>query len=189
MASPLECGIAIPVWYHDWGVASPLEGGVLLCVISIGGVTSQLGCSIIVGMWQCCRVILVWPCCLCFSLLSVLRFVVDDVVKDFRNAAAAELFRRVHYLFLLFFNWRALKSLYPNLFLLQHLLISSMDLYNCNNMDIMKVSEPPEIEKGVLHDQNALKDSDIGRTPNGMNSRDSEVVSVFFLCNDESCFP
>ena len=48
----------------------------------------------------------------------------------------------------------------------------------------MNDSEPPEIEKGLLHDQNDLKDSDIGETPTDMNSTVSEVC-VFVLCRGE----
>lgn len=84
---------------------------------------SPLGCGIAVavqhhfGVWGCCGLIQVSYCCLYFALLSVLGFVVDDVVTALRNNAAAELFQRVHQLLpFSLINCCALKSLSPNLF-------------------------------------------------------------------------
>ncbi len=55
---------------------------------------------------------------------------------------------------------------------------------------MMNDMNPLRLKKGLLHDQDALKHSDIGGTPTGMNSRDSEeCVCVFVLCNGESCCP
>lgn len=124
-----------------------------------------------------CAVILVRPCCLCFSLLPVLGFVAHDVVKNLRKADAAELFQRFHYFFPLFFSLACFEIIVPkSLFFVSSTFIDILyRLLYLQNMDIMKASEPTD-------DQNALKESDIGRTPTGMNSIDNEVfVCVLFV--------